>query len=137
MTTPHRSIEQRMTALNRANEIRCGRAVIHRAVRTGERDLLPILAGDIPDSERDLLATAPVSAVLGWRKRMSRKIASEILAQARIPAGTLISKGNGYARHGGRTMGELWRMPAAQARLIRHYEQRTAKWGTYRKETSA
>jgi hypothetical protein len=137
MTTPPRTTEQRMIALARANEIRCGRAVIHRAVSAGERDLLPILAGDIPQSERALLASAPVSAVLGWRKRMGRRTVRDLMAAAGIPSGTLVSKGAGYAQHGGRTLGELWRMPAANARLIHHYQQRTAKWGTYRKETSA
>lgn len=46
---PERSIEQRMTALERANHIRIYRSAVKRDVATGRREFTEVLAADDPD----------------------------------------------------------------------------------------
>jgi hypothetical protein len=128
MTTPPRTIEQRMAALNRANEIRCGRAEIKREIHAGERDLRDIIAGTISDDERELLATEPVLAALLWRPRMGPMAVRRIAEQARLPTRTLLDTRR--IKHGGRTLGELWRSPDTLRRLLAAYDEITCGWST-------
>jgi hypothetical protein len=62
-TTPQRSLQQRLDALKRANEIRTGRAQLKRDLKAGRKSLLDVLASPPPCAESaktfDMLLAAP------------------------------------------------------------------------------
>lgn len=71
-----RSIEQRMTALDRANEIRCWRAQMKRDLKAGRRRIVPLLREPPPELESmklvDLLVAMPKVGRVKSMRMLSR-----------------------------------------------------------------
>lgn len=80
--TPERSIEQRMTALEKANDHRIKRADWKKAVKRGEANPLDVLAG--PPAE---LASMKVYDWLRCQRGVGKVKASKLLRLCRISAG--------------------------------------------------
>ncbi len=77
--TPSRSLDQRLDALERANEIRVSRARLKRALKSGEATFDQVLL-DPPT----FVLTAKVYDMLLAVPRLGRVRASKLLAQCRI-----------------------------------------------------
>lgn len=78
-TAPERSLTQRMTALQQANEIRSYRAQLKRDMKTGDRRLGEVLEGGDP-----LLASMKVYELLLAVPAMGRTKVREALIYTRI-----------------------------------------------------
>lgn len=86
MPAPSRSLEQRRTALNRANDIRGRRAKFKRDLKAGRYSSVAVLAAEPPY----WLATMKVFDVLIAMPRIGRVKANKLLTRARIsPSKTL------------------------------------------------
>jgi S13-like protein len=77
--TPSRSLDQRLDALERANEIRVSRAKLKRALKAGEVTFDAVLL-DPPS----FVLTAKVYDMLMAVPRLGRVRAAKLLAQCRI-----------------------------------------------------
>ena len=77
--TPTRSLDQRMEALNRANDIRVRRARLKRDLKSGELRIEQVIA-DPPD----YVLTAKVYDMLVAVPRLGRVKATRLLTQCRI-----------------------------------------------------
>lgn len=77
--TPDRSLDQRLRALGRANEIRSYRKELKAQVKLGERSVANVLAD--PESE---LETMKVFELLLTAPKTGRVKASRVLSQARV-----------------------------------------------------
>lgn len=85
--TPARSIEQRMTALRRANVVRVHRARVKRELRAGARRLDDLILSGADD---ELLAGIHVIDLLLAAPKIGRVKANKALVRARIsPSKTL------------------------------------------------
>lgn len=82
MTTilaPERSLDQRMAALRRANQIRVDRAKLKRALKTGAMSVVDVL-DDVPD----FAATMKAYDLLMALPKFGRVKAQRVLNQCRI-----------------------------------------------------
>src|SRR6476659_1822340 len=77
--TPSRSLDQRMEALNRANEIRVRRAQLKRDLKAGQRRIEDVI-GDPPE----YVLTAKVYDMLVAVPRLGRVKVGRLLTQCRI-----------------------------------------------------
>jgi hypothetical protein len=77
--TPSRSLDQRMEALNRANQIRVRRAQLKRDLKGGQVRIADVIA-DPPDE----VLTAKVYDMLVAVPRLGRVKATRLLTQCRI-----------------------------------------------------
>jgi hypothetical protein len=78
-TAPERSLTQRMTALQRANDVRTKRAKLKRDLRTGKASSQALLL-----SPPEYLLTAKVSDLLLSVPKYGKVKVNKILAQCRI-----------------------------------------------------
>lgn len=78
-TPPDRSLAQRMAALERANDVRTGRARLKRDIKAGRRDMIDVLLNPpvCADTMKvfDLLLAAP---------KIGRVKANQVLVRARV-----------------------------------------------------
>jgi hypothetical protein len=81
-STPQRSLDQRMDALRRANEIRSQRAQLKRELKSGAQELHTLIR-DAPDFMR----TAKVFDVIVAAPKYGKVKATRILNQCRISQG--------------------------------------------------
>ena len=78
-TAPERSLDQRMEALSRANEVRSRRAALKTRLKTGAVGIREVLA-----APPDYLLTAKVVDVLMAAPKCGRVKSAKILEQCRI-----------------------------------------------------
>jgi hypothetical protein len=84
-TTPQRSLQQRLDALKRANEIRMGRAQLKRDMKAGRKSLLDVLAAPPACAE-----TAKTFEMLLAAPKIGRVKANAILTRHQVsPSKTL------------------------------------------------
>ena len=84
-STPERSLDQRMAALERANGIRSARAQLKRDLKAGRKSIVDLL-----DSPPDYVLTAKVFDMLLAVPKYGRVKANRVLNQCRIsPAKTI------------------------------------------------
>ncbi len=85
VTTPERSLNQRLDALQRANEVRSKRAALKRDLKAGRQSIDRLL-----ESPPEWLETAKVMDMLLAVPKYGRVRAGKILAQCRISASKTI-----------------------------------------------
>lgn len=85
VTTPERSLNQRLDALQRANEVRSKRAALKRDLKSGRQSIDRLL-----ESPPEWLETAKVMDMLLAVPKYGRVRAGKILAQCRVSASKTI-----------------------------------------------
>jgi hypothetical protein len=76
---PDRSLDQRMAALRRANEVRTARAAIKRDLKTGRRDVRVLIAEPPPE-----LATCKIAELIIAAPKFGKSKTDRLLRQVKV-----------------------------------------------------